>query len=200
MELALQLTKPQQIFWMSFSRHVIWAASSGAQCHHLLTLAQLQSAFDSCDLPVSDRVSLSGALELAQECALDSWALPIVSTLCHAWLHRMRGKLEMAECVDPVAAAVEELLPAPISAGVQSWGMQPHQSSSSWMATWRVWRTVANALHMSGILSPKLPNDVMTSICTQRSSSLLLLHHVPSCPVAHATCRVANLVICLPQT
>ena len=146
---------------------------------------QLQSAFDSCKLPAPDRVSLSGVLELAQDGASHDSSLPVVSTLCHAWLRRMRSKPELAALVDPVAAAVTALLPAPISGGGQAWGVQPHQSSSSWMATWRMWRSVANALHMSGILTPKLPNDVIFAPLALIESPI----------VVHAACRAAHLGI-----
>ena len=120
---------------------------------------QLQSAFDSCKLPVNHHVSLAGVFQLARVCALDMSSLPAVSALLHAWLERSRSNPLLAECVLPVAAAVKELLPAPISGPLQNWGMQPHQSSSGWMATWRVCRSVASALHMSGILSPALATD-----------------------------------------
>jgi hypothetical protein len=118
-------------------------------------ILQLQSAFDSCKLPVSDHVSLAGVFQLARVCTLDSSSLPAVSALLHAWLERSRSNPLLAECVLPVAAAVKELLPAPTSGTV----LKPHQSSSGWMAAWRLCRSVASALHMSGILSPALAND-----------------------------------------
>lgn len=77
--------------------------------------------------------------------------------------------------LDRVAAAVHELLPAPLSDTDQSWGVQPHCSSSSWMATWRVWRSVASALHLSGIVLPSLAHDVLRPLLQRlRSSSLLI--------------------------
>ncbi len=125
-----------------------------------LILTQLQRAFDSCNLPIGDRVCFAGVVQLSHSCALEVSSLPVVSTLCHAWLHRMRRNRSLAECLEPVAAAVKELLPAPVSDADQAWGVRPHQSSSGWMSTWRIWRAVANALHMSGILQPALANNV----------------------------------------
>ncbi len=122
-------------------------------------ILQLQSAFDSCKLPVNHHVSLAGVFQLARVCTLHSSSLPAVSALLHAWLERSRNNPSLAECVLPVAAAVKELLPAPTSGPVHNCGMKPHQSSSGWMATWRLCRSVASALHMSGILSPALAND-----------------------------------------
>ena len=129
-----------------------------------LILKQLQRAFDSCNLPVGDRVSFAGVVQLSQSCALEVASLPVVSTLCHAWLQRMRGNRSLADCLEPVAAALKELLPAPVSDADQAWGVRPHQSSSGWMSTWRIWRAVANALHMSGILQPALANNVMRTL------------------------------------
>jgi hypothetical protein len=151
---------------------------------------QLQSAFDRCTLPVNDRVSLESVFQLAQVCTLDGASLPVVSALCHAWLHRSRRHCSPAVCVDPVAAAVELLLPAPISGPIESWGVQPHQSSSGWMTTWRLWRTVASALHMSGILSPALANTDVT-----RAARLLAC----SFPATHACGRVVDLESCPPR-
>lgn len=173
-----------------------WISSARLACPQSPALSrlmnlQLQSAFDRCTLPASDRVSLEGVFQLAQVCTLDVASLPVVSTLCHAWLHRSRRNVSSAVCVHPVAAAVEQLLPAPISGPIESWGVQPHENSSGWMTTWRVWRTVASALHMSGILSPALGNtDVM------HSAHLL----VYSFSATHARCRAANSENCRPQT
>ena len=119
---------------------------------------------------------------------MDGASLPVVSALCHAWLQRSRRHCSPAVCVDPVAAAVDLLLPAPISGPIESWGVQPHQSSSGWMTTWRVWRTVASALHMSGILSPALGNTDVTH------AALLL---ACSFPTTHACGRVVDLESCI---
>jgi len=145
--------------------------------------AQLQCAFDACKLPVNDRVSFSRVFELARGCALDSSSLPVVSSLCNAWLQRARSSLWPAECVQPGAAAVKELLPASIDGAHQAWGIQPHQSSSGWMSTWRVWRAVASALNMSGVLSLPPPNHV----CNLHASP-----HPSLPPASQTASRVAN--------
>ncbi len=143
-----------------------------------LMRTQLQSAFDACKLPVKDRVSLARVFELAEGHVLDISSLPVVAALCHAWLHRTRSTLSPAECVEPVAAALNELLPAPITGALQTWGIRPHQSSSGWMSTWRVWRTVATALNMSGILSPPPANHVT---CTYSPSSFCFSNRMQGC-------------------
>ncbi len=114
-------------------------------------------------------MSLSRVFELAQSCALHGSSLPVVSALCHSWLHRARSRQSPDQCVEPVAAALKELLPAPIAGALETWGIQPHQSSSGWMSTWRVWRAVASALNMSGVLNPPPANHVT---CTHRAIPL----------------------------
>jgi hypothetical protein len=154
------------------SSHVLDIFQQATPCMHRrsfanyseLMPAQLQCAFDSCNLPSGDRVSFAGVIELSHSCTLEPASLPVVATLCDAWLNRMRGQDSLVQRLHPVATAVKELLPAPLSDASQTWGVRPHQSSSGWMATWRLWRAVANALHMSGILLPSLANHVMRTL------------------------------------
>jgi hypothetical protein len=143
------------MFWIFFARCPL--CHRPYPLHRSLTSPQLQCAFDSCKLPVNDRVSFAGVFQLAEVCTIDSSSLPVVSALCHAWLQRARGNPSLADCVLPAAAAVSQLLPVPISGPAETWCVQPHQNSSGWMATWRLGRALAGALHMCGILCPAPP-------------------------------------------
>jgi hypothetical protein len=157
---------------------------------------QLQVAFDNCSIPARDRVSLAGVMLLAEGCPLNVSSLAVVSTLCHSWLQRMRCGIEPSHSVEPVAHAVRELLPAPLCGNDPTWGVQPHHNSSSWMATWRVWRATAKALHMSGIICQAPPMNVRCSTAALDTHLFPMYMGSFHCE----SCRAARLAMCILQT